>query len=756
MTTPKATIDFETRSEAGFFWNGDKWVGPPGAGQGKKGLPVIAAPAYAEHPSTDILTLSYELPGFNRPKRWRPGLPLPFDLFAWIEAGGAVEAHKVMFERLIWTHVAERRYGFPPLKPENLFCSMATARVNSYPGALGDLGDVLELPVRKNADGRRLLTKFSMPRKPTKSDPRFWIRPEDDPEDAERLYVYCDEDVMTEKAASAVLPPMTDAEREFWLVDQEINWRGLAIDRQGVRDCLAVLDAALARYGEEFRALTGGLTPTQLEALKGWLSARGVHTQSLDADNLDYLLKTVLPHPPGGLNPVRRALEIRALIGSASVKKCYAMENVASSDDRVRDLIVHHGARTGRPTGEGPQPLNLPKDGPKLVKCPSCSKPYAPARAICPWCGSTERSTKKPKWSFEYADDVLSVMATRSLEAVEYYFGDAVLSIMGCVRSLFVAGPQMELIASDYSSIEAVVIAMLAGEQWRIDAFKNNEPIYLLSAAKITGRSVDEYVRYHEQNGEHHPDRQKIGKVAELGLGFGGWIGAWRVFDDSDTFTDDEVKGHIKAWREASPAIVELWGGQWRGSPWNGSPERYGFEGAAVNAIQFPGELFTHAGISFRVEKMPNGRPALMVTLLSGRRLTYHEPALTPSQRPYAAPDELSISYMTWNSNTKMGPLGWVRMSTFGGRLTENIVQAIAHDLLRFGILNLRAAGFPTVLHVYDEIVAEIPCRPTPPPGVLDARLAQFESLMAIMPPWALGWPVRASGGWIGRRFRKG
>jgi hypothetical protein len=173
--TPHATIDYETKSAAGFYWNDEakKWHGPKGAPQGRKGLGVIGAAVYAEHPSTDVLTLSFTLPD-GRSGRWRPGLPLSIlqSLFDWIAAGGRVEAHNVMFERLIWTRVCVPRYGFPPLPPEQLSCSMATARVNSLPGKLENLGDVLQLPVRKNKDGRRLLDKFSVPRKPTKGDPR--------------------------------------------------------------------------------------------------------------------------------------------------------------------------------------------------------------------------------------------------------------------------------------------------------------------------------------------------------------------------------------------------------------------------------------------------------------------------------------------------------------------------------------------------------------------------------------------------------
>jgi DNA polymerase len=766
---PHATIDFETKSAAGFIWDiaGEKWKGPPGAAQNKIGLGVVGTSVYAEHPSTRVLTLSYALPGWSRPKRWRPGMPPPQELFDWIAAGGRVEAHKVMFERAIWHYVCERLYGFPPLPPGQLACSMATARVNQYPGALENLGDVLRLDIRKNKDGRRLLNRYSIPRKPTKGDPRIWIDPSDPGEerDAEGLYSYCDDDVLSEREASDRMPPMTEAEREFWLVDQEINWRGLAIDRPAVRDCIAVMNQAIARYGDELAELTGGIKPTELEQLKGWLSAQGVRgVTSLDADHIEYLLsRTDLPPR------AYRAIEIRALVGSANVKKLFAMENMASADNRLRDLIVHHGARTGRPTGEGAQPLNMQRAGPKLATCGACRRPFRPDHNCCPWCAAPTPPGAKTAWKPEMVDHVLGIMAYRSLELVEWFFGDAMFTIGGCLRGMFVAGDGLEMVASDYSAIEAVVTAMLAGEQWRIDAFVSGKPIYLMSAAKITGKTLEEYEAYFEANGEHHPDRQKIGKVAELGLGFGGWLNAWLAFDDSGTFDEQQIKDLIKAWRNASPAIVELWGGQWRGAPWSGYAERYGFEGAAINAVQYPDTDFRpvmrdwSAGymadwrdgppIVFRYDSK---RDALLVTLPSGRQLTYHNPRLTPSTRDYAAPGELSLSYMTWNSNPKYGMIGWVEMSTFGGRLTENIVQAVAHCLLRYAILNLRAAGFPTVLHVYDEIVVEIPKTVPTPPGMADPWVARVEEIMSTVPPWAAGWPVKASGGWRGRRYRKG
>lgn len=730
-----ATWDLESYSEAGHIWDADRqrWVPPKGAKT--KGLSVVGAAAYWEHPTADVLWLSYDLRDGRGVRHWYPGQPMPADLCAHIAAGLPLESHNAMFERLGAHHVLTPRYGLPPLRPDALRCSMATARVNSLPGALGNLGAVLNLGVQKDKDGKRLLDKFSVPRQPTKTDPRLRILPADDPADYTKLGAYCGQDVATEMAAADSMEPMTGAELEFWLIDQEINWRGMGIDRKAVRDCIVILEQALERYGAECVALTGGIGTGQIEALRGWLAAQGVFLDTLDADAVEAALERT---PPG---PARRALELRALVGSASVKKLYAMENQCSRDDRLRNLIVHHGARTGRPTGDGPQPLNLPKAGPQLVTCASCARPHKPM-SLCPWCGVASAPDARATWKPEMIDHVLDVISDGSLPLVEYFFGDALLCISGCIRGMFVADCGKRLIASDYSAIEAVVIAMLAGEQWRIDAFLRNDPIYLVSASKITGTPLQAYLDYYEQHGEHHPDRQKIGKVAELGLGFGGWLGAWRVFDDSDTYRDDEIKNIILAWRDASPAIVEFWGGQWRGKPWDGRPELFGLEGAAISAMRNPGYRYDVGAVSFYMRGS-----MLKMRLPSGRELTYHDPHLTPSQRAGARPGEQSISYMTWNSNPKYGKAGWVRMETFGGRLAENCVQATAHDILRHAIIGLRSAGYPTILHVYDEIVVEVP------EGL--GSVADVERIMNIMPAWAADWPVRASGGWEGRRYRK-
>ncbi len=778
------SFDFETASEAGHAWNEvtQKWEHLPGVSKSKrKGLGVVGTFAYAQHPTTRVTTFSYRLPGETTKHRWRPGQPPPILLFEALKRGAIFKAHNAIFELAIWGYVCVRKYGWPSLLPfrYQLRCTMATARSKSYPGALANLSEVLQLPTPKDADGVRLLDKFSVPRNPTKGDPRKWVLPPhergpappdtpakflkvlaEDDADFGKLEGYCDTDLDAEEGAYQRIGPMPDHELNFWFVDQEINWRGIAIDRAGVRDCIAVLEQALDRYGQEFRTLTG-FDVTQLQAAKGWLAAQGVHMASMDEEAIEAQLAQMAPHSPGAYYPLRRALEIRQLTGSASVKKLYAMEHQADEEDRLKNLIVHHGARTGRPTGEGPQPLNLPKAGPDLQWCPSslCHRPFGTMHAACPWCGTPEggkewrsewsgRPKRLPESAIEAVEQVLTVMSWRDLSLVEFYFGDALLCISGCVRGLFVAGPGRELIASDYSAIEAVVIAALAGETWRLEAFEQRKDIYLAGASTITGTPYEEYIAYKDLHGVQHPDRQKKGKISELALGFGGWVGSLRAFGFDGT--DEEAKNLILAWRKASPAIVELWGGQFRGAPWDPTSrsELYGFEGTAIAAIQNPGVTFDCRGIKFTVRDTPAGTPALYVRLLSGRELTYHKPSLVASTRKGARAGELQILYWTWNSNPKYGAMGWVPMQTYGGRLTENIVQATAHDVLRHAILALRAAGYPTVLHVYDEIVVEVP------EGA--GSVEEVERIMSTMPAWAAGWPIRASGGWRGRRYRKG
>lgn len=731
------SLDFETYSEAGYVWNAArmKWDGPPGAT--KKGLPAVGLRVYASHPTARVFTMSYDLLDGKGVRRWHPGQPLPTDLFDYLASGGLIEAHNAMFERTIWRLVCQPKYGFPPVSGGQWRCSAAKSRAWGLPASLENVGRVLELDVQKDAEGKRLMKIFSMPRNPTKNNPATCILREDSPEEAERYDQYCDTDVHVEMAVSRRVPDLIPQELAFWQCDQAINERGIAIDVEGARNCAAIITQTLNEFGQEMAALTGGILPSQVQRLVGWLAGHGVRTHSLDADALEILLARTDLTPE-----VRRVLEIRQLTGSASVKKVFSMLNHTTDAGRAHDLFIYHGARTGRDTHADIQPGNLPKAGPRVRWCEefSCQRSYGAHLSQCPWCGTSAVFSREDEWSWRAVPDALEVIASRSAAVVRYFYDDALLAVSGCVRGLFTAAPGHRLVCSDYSSIEAVVTAVLAGEQWRIDAFHRREDIYLHGAAGVTGRSYEMYKQYEAEHGHRHPDRNKLGKVAELALGFGGWINSWRQFDKTDNFTDDEIKQNIIKWRDASPAIVELWGGQVRGKPW--APEHhelFGLEGMAVASIQNPGQRYTYRLISYEVID-----DVLYAILPSGRRLAYQRPRLHESSR---WPGQLSISFETWNNNPAMGPMGWVRMDTYGGRLAENVIQAVARDVMAHAVVNAEPRGYPIVLRVHDELAAEVPN------GF--GSVGEFEAIMCDLPWWAQGWPIRAAGGWEGDRFRK-
>lgn len=758
--------DFETYSEAGYVWTPDggrtaqgKWEALDGApsGNNRYGLGCVGAASYTEHPSAEVLCFYYNLKDGAGRQFWRPGLPNPAPLFDHIARGGVFEAWNVAFERWVWLNICQRKYDWPAPPPVwQLRCAMGKARAFGLPGALGKAGGVLQLTVQKDKDGGRLLDKFSKPRNPTKGDGRVRIRPEDDPQDAVRLYQYCEIDIISEAEASARVPDLEGEELQFWQCDFAMNARGVKVDVPNVENCIAILKQAEAKYNNELRQLTGGQVEraSELEKLKGWLRGRGVYPDKLDEDAAAAHVKSLraLISEDGtralDLGPALRALEIRQAIGSASVKKVYSMRNQATRAGRLHDLFSYHAARTGRVTGNGPQPTNLPTKGPVVTRC-LCKRHYAVKLAACPWCGFPKAPAARPvEWCIEAVEDALVIIGTRSLDALEMYFVDALATISGCLRGLFIAEDDSDLMASDFNSIEAVVLAMIAGEQWRIDVFRTHGKIYEMGASKITGIPFEEYLAYKERTGSHHPTRQNQGKVGELASGYGGWIGAWERFGAKEFgMTDEQIKAAAIAWRAASPAIVWLWGGQYRDTHAGTVPQRFGCEGMAINAVMDPGRRYpvlredgSHTGVSFVVEN-----DILWMTLPSGRKLAYHRPRLERSDR-YRT--DWSLSYEGFNTNPLAGPLGWVRLYIYGGKWVENICQATARDVLRHSIINLEAAGYSVVMQVYDEIVAEI--------RKLFGTLEEFERIMATMDDWCKDWPIRASGGWRGRRYRKG
>jgi DNA polymerase len=730
-------MDFEAFSAAGYYWDGpaDRYRGV--APDGKGGLPVVGAPVYCEHPSTEIISLAYDLKDGDGPRLWIPGQPPPVELFNHIAAGGLVEAWNSSFEYMLWRYVCEARMGWPEFPLNQLRCAMAKARAWSLPGKLEKAADAIDAQERKDPKGDALIRKLCIPRSPTKKDRRHRRTPADEPDDFRDMYAYNVQDIRAEASVSMRTPDLQPQELELWLIDQEINQRGVHIDTDALDACISIVNQAHAKYCIELQEITDHFIQSadEIDKIGNWLRYKGVSTDSVDADAVKRLLKS--PDLPADC---RRVLEIRQSLGSRSVKKLFSINHRLSADGRLRELFAFCGAdRTGRFAGRGPQPQNLPNSGPAVVKCSHCGQIRSREVLLCPTCFTLQGPGDGIEWGVEAVDSALALIATRSLATVEKFYPDALAAVKGCLRGLFCAAPGKELICSDYSSIEAVVLAALAGEEWRLDVFRTHGKIYEMSAAAITGIPFEELMAHKARTGEDHPARKTIGKVAELASGYCGWIGAWKNFGADKYFNDDEIKQHILAWRDASPAIVEFWGGQWRKDPtrWHFEPELYGLEGAAVQAVQNPGQCYRYREITYGVKD-----DVLYCRLPSGRLLNYHKPRLTPGMAPHKHPI-LELSYMGFDSYTRK----WTRLGTYGGKLAENVTQASSRDVFTHAFPALERAGYPIVLHTHDEPASEVP------EGY--GSIEEYEAIMMRLPAWCHDWPIKAAGGWRGHRYRK-
>lgn len=688
------TLDFETYSEAGYVWIDDV---PKALFKNNPGIKGVGAAVYAADPTAEALCMAYDLEDGAGVHIWLPGMPNPQNLFDAVSAGATIEAHNAGFEFLIFNLVCVKKYNWPWIYSASMSCSQAKALAFGLPPALKNVAKILGSTEQKDKEGRRLIFKFSVPRKATKAFPGRRIYPKDDPKNFDNMIKYCIQDVNTERDISARIPDLTPFEQKVWQVDQKINQRGVHIDRGALEDCIAVVEQAFNKYTQELQTITGGAVQTvdELDKFKAWLSANECGTVSLDKEHIENMLTWDIP--PN----VRRALEIRQILGSASVKKLYALKRYLMSDDRIRYLYQYCGAmRTGRFTGRGPQPHNFTK-------------------------GDEDFNV----------DAALAVMAYRDLATVEALYGDPLTAVSNCLRGLLTAAPGAELICSDYASIEARVIAYLAGEQWRIDVFESHGLIYEKTASMISGVLFQEFIDHKKRTGKHHPLRATLGKIPELASGFGGSVGAWMQAinksvleskgkikfedfykEDEQGTVENKIKADVTRWRKTSPKIVNLW--------WT-------LEAACKDAIQYPGRKFEIYGLTIWVL---NGN--LHIKLLSGRDLVYQNVRITPYGKygPEIAYDGIKDHQ-------------WVMITTYGGKLVENVVQGIARDILAFGLVNVENAGYPVVLHTHDEIGSEVMAD--------TGSIEEYERIMSTMPAWCANWNVFAHGGWRGHRYRK-
>jgi len=713
ITTVRPSIDFETYSEAGLHLDFKKGYFRPLL-SGKKGISIAGAWAYSCHPSTEVISIAYDLKEGTGPRLWLPDMPIPEDLFAHVRAGGILSAFNSFFEFCIWRNVCAARMNWPDLPLEQLRDTQAKCMAFSLPGELGKAGAAIGADVEKNKDGKALIQKFSVPRKPTKADGSLRTRVTDDPEAAHRFYQYNIDDIRTEDSISALVPDLSPEELELWILDQNINARGCRVDRDALEAFSALLPQFEAKYNAILSHITGGEVKgaKEVKAMAEFVTRAGYPCDSVAKPNV---VEALDDH---SIPPIaRQVLEIRQRLAQSSVAKIPTILHTLTADNRARGMFAYYGAHTGRFAGRGAQPQNFPATGPDVWRCPHCTFVYGRPDVRC--CGMTE-DLPPTEWTPEAVECVVQLAERRDLKHLETYYPDPFAAIAGCLRGMFIAEDEKDLIDSDYSAIEAVVIACLAGEQWRVDVFNGHGKIYEMSAAKITGIPFEEFMRHKEETGEHHPARKKIGKVAELASAYQGGIGAWKQFGADKFMNDAEIQANIKRWRQDSPMITKFW---------------YELESCAIGATQNKGVCYDYRYIRFYSDDK-----CLYCILPSGRKITYHSPVVSPKMMPWGKVKN-SLSYMGWKDNT------WRRIDTYGGRLAENVTQAVSRDIFTFAMVNLENAGYPIVLHTHDQITCEVPKD--------FGSIEEFEKIMSHRPAWCTDWPIRAAGGWRGKRYRK-
>ena len=706
MTESTCVIDFETYSNAGWENSAGIWKVKYGK---QNGLKLSGVHVYASHPSTRILCMGFQFPGESKVSLWTPDSIFPEKLISYIKNGLLIEAHNAGFEYNLWNYCLAPRYNLPLLDLRQMRCSSAKAKAYGLPSHLAYIPKAIGVEEKKDTMGTYLIELFSIPQKNT---PVTRIYPYTKPKMFEYMCNYCIQDVLTQRAISREMPDLLPEEQKLWELTTLMNTEGLTIDVKGVENCIQVMEEITRELGTKLPEMTDGVVTkiTQGQRIVDWIDTQGIDMPNLQKATVTKFLEKKLPEQ------VRNLLKIRQATGLSSVKKLYAIQGRLKAG-KIFDNYWFHGADTGRFTGEGPQLQNIPRKG-NTVHYNTFFKLYHDY-------GELIDGTDTPvKWDSKLLEFIL-----HNPEVIKIW-KRPLKAISGALRGLIIASPGCDFICSDYSSIEAVVLSMLAGEKWREELFRTGKDIYIASGSMITKTPIDQITKEHKA--------RAIGKLVELASGYQGWIGAWKKFSTEDTLNEEEIKRAILTWRANSPNIVELWGGQHKKYNGRWVNKYYGLEGAAITAIQNPHTVCTYRHIQYWYNE-----ETLTCVLPSGRKLYYHTPWLTHVSH-YSGLPKYQINYMRELSGAKDH---WGPSYLYGGKLAENVTQATARDIFTAAMLRIHRAGYKIVLHTHDEIMIEVP------EGTCSVE--ELERLMGIKEPWFSDWPIRAAGGWRGKRYRK-
>ena len=543
------------------------------------------------------------------------------------------------------------------LNPEGWRCTMIWSATMGLPLSLEGVGAVLGLEKQKLTEGKDLIKFFCQPCAPTKANGgRTRNRPEDDPVKWAAFKRYNVRDVETEMSIQQRLQkfPVTEEVWDEYHIDQEVNDRGVAIDLPLVRQAIDMDTRSRSELTEAMKHLTELENPNSVQQMKQWLSDNGLEVDSLGKKVVAELIKTAPPE-------LQRVLMLRQQLAKSSVRKYQAMVNAVCADGRARGMFQFYGSRTGRWAGRLIQLQNLPQNHlPDLAE----------ARGLV-----------------RFGD----------YDSVEMLYEDVPDTLSQLIRTAFIPKADHKFIVSDFSAIEARVIAWIAGEDWRQEVFAQGGDIYCASATQMLKVPVEK----HGVNG----DLRQKGKIAELALGYGGSVGALKAMGAIEMgLTEEELPPLVEAWRQSNPNIVKLW--------WD-------VDRAAMEAVKYHHASKTH-GILFAYRS-----GMLFITLPSGRNLAY--------VKPKVGTNKFGGECITFEGTG--GTKKWERLDSYGPKLVENIVQATSRDILCYAMKTLRCCSI--VMHIHDELVIEADPRMS-----LQAVCDQ----MGRTPPWAEGLQLRADG----------